>query len=96
MDNTNNCMILGNHSAPICKIVWIEKYEVVVSFGFDNLIKVFTLKNQQNNNFQIGEYKLPFKTSTVAFSFPYFLVGAQNGSIALLHSQKFNDIAFDK
>lgn len=54
MKNTNNIGVLGCHEAPICKVVWVEKFETVITFGFDNLAKVFSLKPQNNNNFQIG------------------------------------------
>lgn len=83
--NINNSGLLGMHEAPICKVVWVEKFEVIMTLGFDNFIKIFSLKQQNNNNFQIGEIPLPAKTNTAAFSFPYLLVGAQDGRIALLN-----------
>ena len=55
MTNINNVLCLGEHDAPICKVVWIEKFQIVVSFGYDNVIKVFTMSPQNNtNNFQIA------------------------------------------
>lgn len=55
---------------------------------------MFSLNNQNNNNFQIGEYKLPAKTNTVAFDYPFFLVGAQDAKIALLNIDRVNDSNF--
>lgn len=52
--NINNMGLLGTHDAAICKVVWIEKHEVVLTLGFDYVIKVFSLKQSNNNNFQIG------------------------------------------
>lgn len=85
MKNVNNVLLLGSHAAPICKVVWVEKYEVVVTFGYDCLIKVFTLKPQNQNSFQVSEYKLPTKTFTASFSHPYFLIGSQDSKIAVIN-----------
>ena len=35
--------ILGCHEAPICAVFWVERLKVVVSVGFDNHIKIWTL-----------------------------------------------------
>ncbi len=52
--NTNNMGLLGTHDAAICKVFWIEKHEVVMTLGFDYVIKVFSLKQSNNNNYQIA------------------------------------------
>lgn len=52
--NVNNVMVIGEHLAAVCGVFWVEKFEVVVTVGFDTLVKVFSLKNAQNNNYQIS------------------------------------------
>jgi hypothetical protein len=52
LKNFNNVAMLGSHDSTICKVIWLEKFEILLSFGFDNLIKVFSLKNGQNGNYQ--------------------------------------------
>lgn len=52
---------------------------------------MFSLNNQNNNNFQIGEYKLPVKTNTVSFDYPYFLIGGQDARIAMVNIERVND-----
>lgn len=67
----------------------------MVSFGYDNLIKIYSFNNENNsNNFQIGEYMLPVKTNTVAFDYPYFLIGAQDSRIALINVDRISDNNF--
>lgn len=51
--NTKEVAMIGEHDTAICKIIWIENYQILLSFGFDNKIKVFSLQNVQNGNFQI-------------------------------------------
>jgi WD40 repeat protein len=90
-NNVANVAIVGSHEATICKIIWIEKYEVLLSFGYDNLIKVFKLKPPQ----ETAVYKLPFKTTTVAYSEPYLLIGTQEGRCALIHFERLNTTNFE-
>lgn len=50
---TGSAAILGNHEAPICKVVWVQEFETILTFGFDYVLKVFSLQNT-NGNFQLN------------------------------------------
>lgn len=87
MKNTQNCAPIGSHNAPICMLAWVDKFKVLLSLGYDDLLKVFSLERDQQGNHQIAEYKLPAKTNTGAFSDPYLLIGSQDGRVAILNVQ---------
>lgn len=84
MRNTQNCVIVGAHAAPIVLVAWVEKFSVLITLAYDNLIKVFNLQPDQTGKYQIAEYKLPAKTNVASFSFPYLLIGAQDSRVAVL------------
>lgn len=41
---SGNCMMLGTHDAPICGIYWLNQYSLVMTLGFDNLIKFWRVQ----------------------------------------------------
>ena len=75
MTNVNNLIMLGSHDSPICKVAWCEEHKIVISVGYDNFIKCFNFE-MVNNTFMKAEFKLPAKTVTASFSFPYLLIGS--------------------
>ena len=73
--NSANFCVIGNHEAPICSVIWVPESAVLCSFGYDCELKIWALTNN-NNQFFIKSYKLPEKTYTTSFSFPYILIGS--------------------
>lgn len=92
--NSRKTMILGSHEAGICKVIWIEEFQTILSFGYDCVLKVFSLNNNINGNYQLNEYRLPSKTNTVSYNHPYVLIGAQCGKIALVNIKEINNVCF--
>jgi hypothetical protein len=45
----DQCQLIGAHDAPICKIFWVEKYNMLMSFGFDSKWKFWNLQNSNGN-----------------------------------------------
>ncbi len=66
-------MSLGNHDAPICGIYWINQFGLLMTLGYDNLIKFWRV--QPENALQT-QLELPLKTVTCSFDFPYLLIGS--------------------
>ena len=54
----NGTAILGKHNAPICKVFWIDKYSILASLGFDNVIKFWGLE-PNNGTHLLKEFELP-------------------------------------
>lgn len=69
----NQVVRLGAHDAPICGIFWIKDKNCLVSLGYDNLIRFWTLDGGNKPQMEI---KLPLKTHTVSFDNPYLLIGS--------------------
>jgi mRNA export factor len=70
---SGNYMSLGNHEAPICGIYWVNQFSLLMTLGFDNLIKFWRV--QPENALQT-QLELPLKTVTCSFDFPYLLIGS--------------------
>jgi hypothetical protein len=71
----NQCQLIGNHEGvPICKIFWVDNFNILMSFGYDQKIKFWILANN-NGNFLAQEANLPFKTHTAAYDYPYVVIG---------------------
>jgi hypothetical protein len=39
----NNLGVIGTHEAPVCRVFWDEKHNLLMSLGFDNQLKFWTL-----------------------------------------------------
>lgn len=63
-----------------------------MSFGFDNLIKFWDVNNSQN--FFQGEIKLPLKTLTCSYEFPYLLIGSVESTIATINMKNLPNTNF--
>ena len=48
---TNNIIKIGGHEAAICKIYYINNFELLISFGYDNMMRLWTLDSNINGNF---------------------------------------------
>jgi len=44
----NNIVHMGCHEAPICGIFWIAEKGCLITLGFDNLIKFWSLETGNN------------------------------------------------
>lgn len=84
---------IGNHTAPICGLFWIREMNMLMSLGFDNLIKFWKL--DCNPIFQ-AEFKLPCKTATCSFSFPYLLIGSIETTVAFINLSKLPNLIVPK
>lgn len=84
---------IGNHSAPICGLYWIRQMSMLMSLGFDHLIKFW--KIDCNPIFQ-AEFKLPLKTATCSLSFPYLLLGSIETTVAFVNLSKLPNLLLPK
>lgn len=44
----NQSGVIGSHDAPIVKVFWIQRFNILISLGFDNKLKFWDLQNQGN------------------------------------------------
>lgn len=79
--STGSMIKLGMHQSPICGIFWIKEKGCVLSVGFDNLLRFWALNSP--GSLQL-EQKLPLKTITCSFDYPYLLLGSIETTITLI------------
>ena len=74
VDMKNNSIgRIGGHDGPICGVFWLQNFGCLVSLGFDNLIRFWTLDGNERPQ---KEIRLPLKTHTCDVDFPYLLIGS--------------------
>ncbi len=66
---------------------------MVLSVGFDNLIKIWSLDGSPNSPFEIT---LPVKTHTASYDYPYLLIGSAEGTIAIINLKNLPSIKVPK
>lgn len=66
---------------------------VVISVGMDNLIRIWSLDNNPNSPFEI---KLPLKTHTASYDYPYLLIGSCDSTIAILNLKNLPNVNYPK
>eukprot|EP00919_Chromeraceae_sp_WS-2016_P052244 GHVR01123895.1.p1 GENE.GHVR01123895.1~~GHVR01123895.1.p1 ORF type:complete len:107 (+),score=2.78 GHVR01123895.1:3332-3652(+) len=80
----NDIALIGTHNAPICFICWVKEINVLISLGFDNVMRFWGLENN-NGNFMQMEYILPEKTNTASFDYPYLLIGSSESNVMIFN-----------
>lgn len=73
---------LGMHQSPICGVFWIREKGCILSVGFDNLLRFWSLNSP--GSLQL-EQKLPLKTITCSYDYPILLLGSIETTIVLIN-----------
>ena len=49
VDMTNSqSAAIGSHDVPICKLFWVNEYDLLMSMGYDQKIKFWNMQNSGN------------------------------------------------
>lgn len=62
-----------------------------MSLGYDNCIKFWSI---EQNNPLLHEVKLPLKTVTCSYDFPYLLIGSIETTIAILNMKNMQNVNY--
>lgn len=84
---------VGGHDAPICGIFWLKDKGCLLTLGFDNLVKFWTL---EGGNQPQAEIQLPLKTHTAAMDYPYLLIGSCDSTISIVNLKNLPNCSFPK
>lgn len=90
---SGNYMPLGTHDAPICGVYWLSQYSIVMTLGFDNLIKFWRV--QPENAFQT-QLELPLKTVTCSLDFPLLLIGSIETTVGIISLKNLPNVSIPK
>lgn len=81
--SNNQSAAIGSHDSAICKVFWINEYDLLVSLGYDQKMKFWNMQN--SGNFLAKEFDLPFKTHTAAYDYPYLMIGTADSKIGFMN-----------
>jgi WD40 repeat protein len=84
---------IGWHDAPICGLFWIKEKGCLVSLGFDNMVKFWTL--EEGNKPQM-EVTLPLKTHTASMDYPYLLIGSADSTVYIVNLKNLPNAKFPR
>ena len=88
----NEITKLGQHEAPICGLYYLRDKECLMSLGFDNSVCFWNLKS--NSGRPEADIKLPLKTHTCSFDWPFLLIGSCESTISIVNLKNLPNCNF--
>jgi WD40 repeat protein len=90
---SNKAVRVGGHDAPICGVFWLREKGIIMSLGFDNLVRFWNL---DENTRPEHEVQLPLKTHTCAMEWPYLLIGSAESTITVVTLKNLPNVSFPR
>lgn len=84
---------MGWHDAPICGLFWLKEKGCLLSLGFDNLVRFWTLEGGNKPQMEIT---LPLKTHTASMDYPYLLIGSADSTVSIVNLKNLPNVKFPR